>query len=1353
MADKKLYIGLDVGSDSVGWAATDQDFKLRRIKGKTAWGARLFDKASDAKTRRMKRSARRRSARRKYRIFLLNQLFAEALEKKDPNFLIRLANSNLHLEDKAESIKTKTPVFPTREEEISFYQQYPTIWHLRKAMLDPSCPAYDDVRLVYLAIHHIIKYRGNFLKMGTFEVNKFDDEIIYDLNAALNSVYERVASLDESETEQITFFEISNKNAMIKILEDRDLNVRLRKKKLIELFDNPGNPDFTPYLDLFAALVSGGKYDLAKLDDEHESLSFCFDNHFEDNESAVAASMGDDFKIVLCAKRVFDYIQLKDLLRGKASLSEAFVSIYECHKEALAYLKKICKEIDKRHGLVGEDSLFFKIFKSKENENNYASFVHVDSLKKRADIHSFNLFVVKSLEPYCGEYEKDANFRKIIFLAENDQLLLSISNVSTSIIPHQLHQLELDKILENAAKRHPFIEKISAKIKELFLFRVPYYFGPLNDRSRYSYVSRRQNVTITPWNIDEVIDRSKTREKFINSLVSTCSYLIGDTSVLPLDSIVYQKYVILNRLNGIRINGQLVLQEVKSALYQFILRRKKTTTEQVKRFLERNFDIYRKDHASISGLNETDPFISDSYHLFMQFYNTDELNGQQLTQAEEIVRLLALYADCPNDALDYIDELIVPLNKEGRSILKTKQFKGWGKLSKTLLVDMKACDDFGVYRSIIETLEENVLTFNAIINDKTLGFGEEIERRNRELIGEKTPDEVVNEIIDELPPDRRRSTIQAVRIVDEIVALAKQKPDYISIEVTRQDEKNKKQKDSRYNELMGFLGSLQKDKDSFIAEQAKHSKACLEEEFSDDQRKLKLKGTALYLYFKQAGIDLYTGRPIDIMDVLNSDKYDIDHIVPQSLMKDDSLDNKVLVERYYNQNVKKSIYPVPEQIRCNPAVLQIWKILHSHKMISDKKYNSFIRSSEITEEELNGFVNAQINIVNASNISIKKILKLKYPETTLIFSKAAYPSEIRREYEIPKMRELNDTHHAVDAYLNVVAGVTLYKEYSLDYVLGRNPGKQEIDKTYNMSKRMLDLLLHRHQKETVIAACKRHDFLLTYRYSYNDNAFYNETINKKGNNDSLIPIHTKGPMSDTRKYGGYSGLSGCYFVVAEIQGKDKRRVLVDIKTLWDKLYDNDEMLAAIKDRLNLKKGETFTVNFDKKILLGQKVFIDGCTYLLKNSNEQLVSLYPVSPLFLDELTAKYLSFAFKHIDDLKGIAGEYTFVLDKKEQHTISISTERNLEIVRSIIDLSRHPKYKSYTLVNKLESEVELDGFAQKTLDRQVAFIISLLRYFNRNVGLIKAPMRKTKTGFLSLKPVAIYESITGLLSFKKEL
>ena len=44
--DKKqgeYYLGLDVGTNSVGWAATDHNYNLLKFKGNAMWGARLFD--------------------------------------------------------------------------------------------------------------------------------------------------------------------------------------------------------------------------------------------------------------------------------------------------------------------------------------------------------------------------------------------------------------------------------------------------------------------------------------------------------------------------------------------------------------------------------------------------------------------------------------------------------------------------------------------------------------------------------------------------------------------------------------------------------------------------------------------------------------------------------------------------------------------------------------------------------------------------------------------------------------------------------------------------------------------------------------------------------------------------------------------------------------------------------------------------------------------------------------------------------------------------------------------------------------------------------------------------------------
>ena len=59
----KYYIGLDMGTSSLGWAVTDDKYRLLRKKGKDMWGVRLFDEADTAAARRTNRVAKRRRNR------------------------------------------------------------------------------------------------------------------------------------------------------------------------------------------------------------------------------------------------------------------------------------------------------------------------------------------------------------------------------------------------------------------------------------------------------------------------------------------------------------------------------------------------------------------------------------------------------------------------------------------------------------------------------------------------------------------------------------------------------------------------------------------------------------------------------------------------------------------------------------------------------------------------------------------------------------------------------------------------------------------------------------------------------------------------------------------------------------------------------------------------------------------------------------------------------------------------------------------------------------------------------------------------------------------------------------------
>ena len=57
---KKLRLGLDIGTNSVGYALLDENNKLIKKNGHTFWGVRMFDEAETAKDRGSYRKSRRR---------------------------------------------------------------------------------------------------------------------------------------------------------------------------------------------------------------------------------------------------------------------------------------------------------------------------------------------------------------------------------------------------------------------------------------------------------------------------------------------------------------------------------------------------------------------------------------------------------------------------------------------------------------------------------------------------------------------------------------------------------------------------------------------------------------------------------------------------------------------------------------------------------------------------------------------------------------------------------------------------------------------------------------------------------------------------------------------------------------------------------------------------------------------------------------------------------------------------------------------------------------------------------------------------------------------------------------------
>ena len=264
MNQEKYNIGLDIGTNSVGWAVVrSKDFNVVRKGKKKLWGARLFEEASTAESRRLFRSTRRRFDRRRERIKLLQDIFKDEINKVDSNFFTKMKESFYNEND----LTHKTIKITKEEKELvkNYYAKYPTIYHVRKELMEN--PEKMDVRLLYLGIHHIIKNRGNFLYSGDFNVNDLNIE------KKVKEIFENISNLnnmiglDQDTVELIDYQKLSSA-FLEKSKKDKEVMIK-------ELLKNYTSKNF---MSEFTKLMIGNKANLNKLFslETEEKLSVTF---------------------------------------------------------------------------------------------------------------------------------------------------------------------------------------------------------------------------------------------------------------------------------------------------------------------------------------------------------------------------------------------------------------------------------------------------------------------------------------------------------------------------------------------------------------------------------------------------------------------------------------------------------------------------------------------------------------------------------------------------------------------------------------------------------------------------------------------------------------------------------------------------------------------------------------------------------------------------------------------------------------------------------------------------------------------------------------------------------------------
>ena len=1006
MNNKPYSIGLDIGTNSVGWSVITDDYKVpskkmkvlgntdKRFIKKNLIGALLFDEGTTAEARRLKRTARRRYTRRKNRLRYLQEIFAEEMSKVDSSFFHRLDDSFLIPEDKRGS---KYPIFATLVEEKEYHKQFPTIYHLRKQLADSKEKA--DLRLIYLVLAHMIKYRGHFLYEEAFDIKNND----------IQKIFNEFISIYDNTFEGSS---LSGQNAQVETIFTDKISKSAKRERVLKLFPDEKS---TGLFSEFLKLIVGNQADFKKHFDLEEKapLQFSKDTYDEDLENLLE-QIGDDFAdLFVAAKKLYDAILLSGILTvtdpsTKAPLSASMIERYENHQKDLAVLKQFIK--------TNLPEKYVEVF-SDQSKDGYAGYIDGKTTQE-----AFYKYIKNLLSKFDGA---DYFLDKI----EREVFLRKQRTFDNGSIPHQIHLQEMNTILRRQGEHYPFLKENKEKIEKILTFRIPYYVGPLARGNRdFAWLTRNSDQAIRPWNFEEIVDKASSAEDFINKMTNYDLYL-PEEKVLPKHSLLYETFAVYNELTKVKFIAEgmrdyqfLDSGQKKKIINQLFKKKRKVTEDDIIDCLQKidNYDgielkgIEKQFNASLSTYHDILKIIRDKEFM------DDPKNGDIL---ENVIHTLTIFED-----REMIKQRLAQYNsifdEKVIKALSRKHYTGWGKLSAKLIDGIR---DKQTGKTILDYLMDDGKSnrnFMQLIKDDELSFTEIIQKA--QVVGDT---DNLRQVVQNLPgsPAIKKGILQSIKIVDELVKVMGHAPESIVIEMARENQttaRGKKNSQQRYKRIEDSLKNLASGLDSNI----------LKENPTDN---IQLQNDRLFLYYLQNGKDMYTGEALNINQLSS---YDIDHIIPQAFIKDDSLDNRVLTSSKDNRGKSDNV-PSLEVVEKMKA---FWQQLLDSKLISERKYNNLTKAERerggLNELDKVGFIKRQLVETRQITKHVAQILDARFnKEVTeknkknrnvkIITLKSNMVSNFRKEFGLYKVREINDYHHAHDAYLNAVVAKAILKKY------------------------------------------------------------------------------------------------------------------------------------------------------------------------------------------------------------------------------------------------------------------------------------------------------------------------------------
>lgn len=1216
---KRNYsIGLDIGVSSVGWACMTPDFRIPRYNGRYAMGVREFESAETAEVRRVQRGTRRRYNRRIRRIQLLQQTLSP-LFQNDPGFFIQNDEKEKHFWRHSNRFENNS-LSETLERLGKNKRHYPTIYHLRNALIQRDQKYHP--RLIYLAIHNLVKFRGHFLNENMTWNTKDSNNDLSDMLKDFFIELEAHAFPNKQITDE-------QYDMIIQVLESDDLTNSDKRTEILKIVGREFRQPIT--------LILGLRANMAQLFSNSDNVDTYREEKIgvsllkEDIAEVIESLIPEEQLIIEKGNTIFQTILLKDLLGDSNSIAESKVKDYDQFGKDLRILKEIYNE----H--LGEKAYRDMFITSRKNQTKYnktreekylCTFDQFLRIKQTEDKFYRDLKrVIDKLIKDDSRVKNKKQLEDISNRLNNDNFLIKQKGLMNAAIPHQNNVYEAEIILQNQQKYYPEItDDMIDKVKQIISFRIPYYIGPLikqtkSESEKFGWAVRKLDTgRIKPWTFDEIIDRSQSAEQFINRMTSFCSYLPNE-KVLPKHSLSYELFEVLNELNSIQIRNvndlpnrkhRLDKEEKQWIIENVFLKYKNVTHNILKRELKKSpykhilLDDQTNKEKEIFGTQQENRFnTSLSTHIDMIniFGPLEDVDHKML---EEIIYWITVFEEKSIIELK-IKEKYADLTERQIRRLISLNYAGWGRLSNRLLNEFIA--DQVNHLTILDIMKNNPHNFMEVLSIEKYELDKRITKYNQKDTEKLT--RITYKDVEQLQgsPAIKKGIWQGILIVEELTEIFGE-PEHIMIEFARDDEE-KMRTTSRKKQINDWQKAISKDEKelkNFLKEHSQYEEA-------------KYRDNRFYLYITQQGKCMYSGEPLNVSRLQD---YEVDHILPRSFVKDDSINNLALVTQ--SMNLKKGHDKMPlEIINENNKVRQKmhWKKLFDNNLISEQKYYRLMKEY-FSDQDKESFFARQLVETRQITRHVRDLLEERFEHTEIHPVNASIVSSLRAHSKVPKIRELHNKHHAVDAALTNLIVQFIINKYGVNF-LNFNFKYQEARKKWRE-------MLVKHRKNFFLFAeisnydkfihyktgelLTGHQFLsmlndelpwqTTKKIGSNEAAFYDETIYSPNHPRGRNPRYESSKLSQ----GVHSDLKvdSAYLISYQYLNKQNKIVVTsDVVNLFviekyqTKNYTKQEFANFIANKVS--RGKVLDAKIHTKILKHQHIIVNDHPFYFISASE------------------------------------------------------------------------------------------------------------------------------------------------------